>query len=225
MRSKLRRLLTLCLVAAVTYASSPRAVASDAGRARTPAGELTSAGRVLLDGSEAVNGVTFFSGSEVRTEEEASAVLGLGALGRAELRSQSALRLELGGGDVSASLGGGSVRLSKPEGVAAAVNAGSASVLADRDGAAVFTVRYDAGRTTVETQSGRVRLRLGEKEILVGAGERYTEGQGAGDDDDEGLTDRQKAGIILGIGGGIALILIILATTGDDDEPVISPSR
>lgn len=224
MKSILRQFLTLCLVAAVSYACSPHAVASDDGRARTPAGELASSGHVLLDGMEAVSGVSFFSGSEVRTDRDASAVLALGALGRAEIRPQSALRLGLGDRDVSASLGEGGVRLSKPEGVAAAVNTGSGLVAADREEAAVFTVRYEAGRTTVETQRGRVRLRLGEKEVLVAAGERCAEGEGTKDDDD-GLSDRKKAGIILAIAGGVAVFLIILAANGDDEDLVVSPSQ
>lgn len=217
MRSNPRRFLTLCLVAAVSYAYSSHAAAAGGGLMRTPAGELVTSGHVLLDGSEAVSGVTFFSGSEVRTGEDAGALLGLGALGRAELRPQSALGVGLGDGEVSASLGGGGVRLSKPEGVAASVATGSGSVVADREGAAVFTVKYEAGRTAVETQSGRVRLRLVGKEIPVTAGERYAEGQGA--EEDESLTGKQKAGIIAAIGGGIALLIILLATNGDEEPP------
>jgi ferric-dicitrate binding protein FerR (iron transport regulator) len=224
MRSNLRRSLTLCLVAAVSYACSPHAAATAGDLTRTPAGELVIYGHVLLDGFEAVSGVTFFSGSEVQTGAGAGAFLGLGALGRAELRPQSALRVGLGDDEVSATLGGGGVRLSKPEGVAACVATGSGSVVADREGAAVFTVKYEAGRTSVETQSGMVRLRLGGKEIVVGAGGRYAEGQGAGED--EVLTGKQKAGIIAAIGGGIALLIIILTTNGDEEPPpaLITPA-
>ncbi len=224
MKSSFRRFLTLCLVAVVSYTYSPHAVASESGRARTPVGELASSGHVLLDGMEAVSGVSFFSGSEVRTDKDASAVLSLGALGSAALQPQSALRVGTGDEDVSATLGEGGVRLSKPDGVATIVNTVGGFVAADREGEAVFTVKYEAGRTTVETQTGKVRLRLGEKEVVVGAGERYAEG-GAAKDDDDGMSDRKKAGIILAIGGGIAVLLIILAANGDDEQLVVSPSR
>ena len=220
----LRQSLALCLAALMLYAYSPRALAASDARGRGPAGDLTASGPVLLDGTEAVSGVTFFSGSEVKRGEDARAILGLGALARAEVLPQSTLRVSFGDEDVSASLGAGAVRLSKPEGVAAAVNTGSASVVADRDGAAVFTVSFEGGRTTVETRSGRVVLRAGGREVPVASGERYSEAQNPPDDDD-GLSNERKAALILGIGGAVALLIILITTLGDDNPPVISPSR
>lgn len=225
MSRSLRRSLSLCLAALVFYAYSPRAIVAHNAAGSGHVGDLSTFGRVLLDGAEAASGVTFFSGSEVRTGEESRAVLGLGSYGRAEVLPQSTLQVGFGDEGVSAALGAGGVRLSKPEGVPAAVTFGGGSVLAEREGAAVFTVSRDAGRTTVETQSGKVRLKLNGKEVVVASGERYSEGQDAQDAGNH-LSGKKKAGIILAVGGGIALLLIILAAVGDDDEDIIiSPSR
>ncbi|HYY94529.1 MAG TPA: hypothetical protein VE713_08425, partial [Pyrinomonadaceae bacterium] len=65
--------------------------AAPAAERPRPVGDLFTLGHVLLDGSDAASGTSFFSGSEIRTDEGARADLSLGASGRAELLPQSTL--------------------------------------------------------------------------------------------------------------------------------------
>lgn len=217
------RAIALFLAAAAWHLSPLAAAAAPEAKRLRPAGDLYASGRVLIDGTDAVSGTSFFSGSEVSTDEGSRAVLGLGPSGRAELLPRSSLVLDFGGDGVSGSLGAGVVRISKPEGIAATVATGDGSVVAEPGGLAVFTVRYDEGRTSVETQAGEVRLRLKGGEIKVAAGERYAEGQDAPSASNN-LSGKKKAGIFLAIGGAVALIAAIIAGNNDEEDVILKPS-
>jgi ferric-dicitrate binding protein FerR (iron transport regulator) len=214
-----RQCLALCLAAAVWHVSSLAAAVPEANRPGLT-GDLFTSGRVLLDGSEVVNGSSFFSGSEVRTEEGARALLGLGRSGRAELLPQSSLTVEFADEGVSCALGAGGLRFSKPAGATACVKTGGGSVTAGADADAVFTVRYEEGHTSVETQTGKVRLRLKDREVTVAAGESYAEGQDAPSASNS-LSGKKKAGIFVAIAGGITLLLLILIGNDNNEEPVV----
>lgn len=223
-----RRCLALCLAATVWHLSS--LAAPDAKRP-APTGDLFAYGQVLLDGSDAANGSSFFSGSEVKTGERARALLALGAQGRAELLPQSSLTVSFADEGVSCALGGGGVRFSKPAGGAFTVTTGGGFVRADPDAPAAFTVRYDEGRTFVETQSGRVRLHLKDRDVTVAAGQSYAERQNAPAASNS-LSGQKKAGIFIAIAGGFALLLLIIIGNGNNHEPpfvvlppILSPSR
>ena len=213
-----RRCIALCLAAAVWHASA-LAAAPELKRPRAT-GDLFTSGHVLLDGSDAVNGSSFFSGSEVRTDEGSRALLGLGTRGRAELLPRSSLSVEFVDDGVSCSLGGGGVRFSKPTGATASVKTGGGSVTAGADAPAAFTVRYGEGRTFVETKTGKVRLRLKERDVTIAEGESYTEGQDAPAASNS-LSGKKKAGIFIAIAGGVALLLIILTGNDDNEVPVV----
>lgn len=218
MKTNFRRLLALGLSAAVWHACSAAAFAApDAARLKA-AGDVSAVGPVFIDGAETMSGSTFFSGSEVLTGESGRAVLSLGAEGRAELLPRSSLKLGFGGGRVAGTLGGGVVRFSKPEGVSASVTTLDGTVAAAPEESAVFTVRHEAGGTTVEAETGRVTFGGGDKVVAVAAGERYTTGPQGQQSASNGLSNRQKAVIALGV-GGIITLLVIAFTAGEDEEP------
>lgn len=215
MKTNFRRLVALGLAAAVWHAGSLAALAAPGPERLKPAGDVSAVGQVLVDGAETLSGSTFFSGSEVLTGESARAVLSLGAEGRAELMSQSSLRLGFGEGQVTGTLGAGGVRFSKPPGVSASFTTADGIIVAGAEDTAVFKVRRDEGRTTVEAETGRVTFDGGGKVFRLEAGERYTAGQG-GPGASNGLTTRQKTVIALGVGG--LIVLLAIALTGGEDE-------
>jgi hypothetical protein len=217
MKTNFRRCLAFVLAAAVCQAYSISALAAPGPVRLKPAGDVSVAGPVFVNGESAQSGATFFSGGEVQTGEAARAVLGLGAEGRAELMPRSSMKLDFGGGHVAAALGSGGVRLSKPKGVSATVATPDGSASAGPEESAVFLLKFEEGRTTVEAESGRVTFRDGEKSVEVGAGGRYTNGQGQ-PGASHGLTGRQKAAIVFGVGGFIALLAVLLS--GDDEDEV-----
>lgn len=219
----IHRRVALCLAVALWHAYSPAAFAET--ERLVVAGDLSAYGRVLLDGSEVLTGTTFFPGSKITTDEEARAILGLGALGRVEVLPHSSLVLGFGESTVSGALDAGGVRLSKPAGVAATITTGGGSVVAEPKEPAVFTIWYEAGRTRVETQTGKVQLHLKDREVSLGAGEGYAEAQNAPAVSNS-LSGGKKAGTILAIGVVIALVVIIIAARGGDNNTlIVSPSR
>jgi ferric-dicitrate binding protein FerR (iron transport regulator) len=234
MFTKTRRVIAFFMAITLLHVYSLAAFAAPEAKSPKPMGDLSAVGTVLLDGAEAVSGITFFSGSEVRTAEKSKATISLGQFGRAELLPQTSLRLSYADAGVSGSLGGGVVRLSKPAEPSMTVATSDGSVVADAGEAAVFSVRYADGNTTVQTQSGKVRLLLKDKSVVVGAGDEYSTGAGdpAAAGGWHGWSKKKKLGLLFGIGGAIALILIIIeANDNDGDEgnttptPNVSPSR
>jgi hypothetical protein len=230
MKTNFRRCLALGLAAALWHAYSISAPAAPVPVRLKPAGDVSAAGPVFVNGEPTQSGATFFSGGEVQTGEAARAVLGLGAEGRAELMPRSSLKLDFGDGHVAAALGSGGVRLSKPKGVSATVATADGSASAGPEESAVFLLKFEEGRTTVEAESGRVTFRSGEKAVEVGAGGRYTSGQEK-PGTSHSLTGRQKAAIVFGVGGFIALLAVLLS--GDDEVeppedvpcvPIVSPT-
>jgi hypothetical protein len=61
--------------------------------AKAPSGELSLAGKVMVNGETAVSGVTVFSESVITTGEESNATVNLSRLGRVELLPTSNLKL------------------------------------------------------------------------------------------------------------------------------------
>jgi hypothetical protein len=222
MKTNFRRCLAFGLAAALWHACSLTAPAAPGPVRLKPAGDVSVAGPVFVNGEAAQSGATFFSGGEVQTGEGARAVLSLGAEGRAELMPRSSLKLDFGDGHVAAALGSGGVRLSKPKGVSATVATPDGSASAGPEESAVFLLKLEEGRATVEAESGRVTFRSGEKAVEVGAGGRYTSGQekpGAS----HSLTGRQKAAIAFGVGGFVALLAVLLSGEDGDELPEEEP--
>jgi hypothetical protein len=85
---------------------------------------------------------------------------------------------------------------------------------------AVFTVTVDACSTTVMVKSGQVEVRSGGYVRTVSSGERISTEAGPSPSPmpPQPLSNRKKAGLFLGIGGAVAVLLIVL--TGDDKTPV-----
>ncbi len=216
MKTNSRRCLAFVLAAAVCHAYSISALAAPVRL--KPAGDVSVAGPVFVNGESAQSGATFFSGGEVQTGEAARAVLGLGAEGRAELMPRSSMKLDFGDGHVAAALGSGGVRLSKPKGVSATVATPDGSASAGPEESAVFLLKFEEGRTTVEAESGRVLFRNGARAVEVGAGGRYTNGQEKPEASNS-LTGRQKAAIAFGVGGFIALLAVLLSGDDEDELP------
>jgi ferric-dicitrate binding protein FerR (iron transport regulator) len=209
-----KRVAALLLTATLVNLSSPAILASPA-----PAvGEVVMAGALTVGGSHAVSGRTFFSGETFATDSDSSSALSLGNKARLELSGATVLKIDFDHSGLAGSLDTGGARLFVPEGVASSVNTADASVSSDESGPAVFGVKVSTEGTTVSVQVGRVEMRAGGVARVVVAGEVFsatrdgTPRPGAANN----LSQRQKVGIVLGIGAALAAIIIAIAGRGDD---------
>jgi ferric-dicitrate binding protein FerR (iron transport regulator) len=212
-----RRAAGLLLTATLLNLSSPATLASPA----EAVGEVVIAAALNVGGSPAVSGQTFFSGETFTAGPNSLAALSLGNKARLELSGSTVLKIDFDEAGLAGSLDAGGARLFVPEGVASSVNTAEASVRSDGGEPAVFGVKVSAEGTTVSVEAGRVELLAGGVARTVGAGEVFT-ATGGGVPQPGGannLSERQKVGIVLGIGAALAAIIIAITGRGDDVEP------
>ncbi len=223
-----RTTLAICLAIAVCCAQTTVGLASPASaeKERSTANLVDVRGHVWVNGEETIAGQTIFSGSEMQSDRNSGAVVSLGARGRAEVLPQSELKFDFGATTIAWTLARGGIRLAAPQGVTASVTTSECVVVSELKEVAVFTVKTGAHRTDISAQAGSVIIQTSDRTVRIGAGEQYTVGQGTPGASPAGnsLTEREKWGIALGIGGAVALILIIIAARDDDEVIFQSPT-
>lgn len=210
--------ITCCVVFALLNAYTLTALASPAAVA--PRGDLSTHGRVLLNGQEAISGTSVFPSSSVSTGHDSTAVIRLADLGHVTLLADTDFRLDYDASRLAGSLGGGRAEVSSVKGASADVAAGDLRVVSDPAEATAFSLKTAGGVTVVNALRGRVFVESGGRRVPVAAGEFFSTGMAApagqqspqDDDDDDG---RKIAFLLLGIGGVVAAIVYVV--TRDDD--------
>jgi len=220
----LRRAVALAAAAALLNISG--AARASHAPARAAAGQVAAAEGLTVDGSPAVAGQTFFNGSAFQTGEGSAASLALGNLARVQMFAATALRLDFDAESLGGSLGAGAARVFVPQGVAASLSTADASVLSDAAaGPALFSVRVTGEGTKLSVESGRVEMRAGGRALTAVAGQSLYAAGGsapqAAPPQGNGMSDKKKAGIILGVAAAFAAILLIVA--GQDQEVETPP--
>jgi hypothetical protein len=229
-----RRLVAIWLAAAVLCLPLSQTLKAGESTGMKPSGGLTTRGVSRIDGMEAISGETIFSGSNITTEQNATATVSLGKLGRVEILSDSGLWLDFGETGVTGTLATGGVDVSLPAGVPGAVTTGEASVIANGNEPALFSVTTRDDETIVTAQAGQVQVRAFGKTQQLTAGQTASAGHSALNLNPsqpqipgaQNLSGRAKAGIIAGIGGAIAIVWWAIARNDNNNctPVVISPS-
>lgn len=179
----------------------------------TPAaiiGTLTVGGVVKVNGSPAVSGQTLFSGSGIITSAESESTLDLQNQVRLKLERETSVKIESSKTDLSAALDLGAMRVLIPTSVKAGISTPDAVITSDPNQAAAFSVLVDACNTTLSVQTGRVQIHSGNNVVSLSAGESYSTGGGPQAPGGHSLTGRKKAGLVIGIGGAVAILLLVL---------------
>lgn len=139
--------------------------------------QLSSSGAVTLNGMNAPNGATVFSGSGVKTTETSTATLSLGAT-QVALAQASDFTLAVEGTTLGGQLRAGRVNIVAPAGVAVKIMTADGPVVADGKEATNLTIDVTNGKTFVKsnrslisqaTQDGVVRDRTVSQDIDVNA--------------------------------------------------------
>lgn len=192
-----------------------------------PLGELAALGQVSVDGVPAKSGTTIFSGNLIRTEERSGAIIGLGQLGRMELRPQTSLRLSFDRTGFVGQLETGSLRISLPAKSSARIMARNMLSVASSEAASLFTIEAGEGRTRVATQAGCIEVSTNEGTQKVCAGEEAT--FGAGDGDTLARTGRSQnpghtgngrlLGFVIALSGVLTAIVLIISLSPREQPP------
>jgi hypothetical protein len=116
--------------------------------------QLSSSGAVTLNGMNAPDGATVFSGSGVKTTETSTATLSLGTT-QVALAQSSDFTLAVEGTTLGGQLRAGRASIVAPAGVAVKIVTADGPVLADGREATNLTIDVTAGKTRVETSGSR----------------------------------------------------------------------
>lgn len=214
-----RRLFALLAAAALLNAAGP-ARAGGRAPAPAPAGQVSHAAGLAVDGLPAVAGQAVFSGSSFDTAGDSRGLLELGNRALVELSGGTSLVLDFDDASVGGSLGAGVARLSVPRDVAVSLKTADASVVTDQSAPALFSLHVSAEGTTLSVRAGRVEMRAGGVSRSAGAGESLRSAQGSQPAPAQGnsLSGRKRAGIFVGIGVALAAILLVIAGRDDEEE-------
>lgn len=185
----------------------------------TPAiGTVRAIGVVQINGSPVISGQTLFSGSSIRTSTESDSTLNLDNLARLGIEAETSLTLESSKLGLSASIDEGAVCALVPGGVQAGIITADASITTDASQPAAFTLQVDSCSTTVSVQTGQVKIRSANYERSLLAGETLSTGDAQlPPGTRNNLSNGKKVGLVIGIGGAIAILLIALTR----QEPVV----
>ena len=191
-------------------AAEPRASAPAARHA----GEVTLANGVNVNGSPAVRGQTFFSGSRFVAAPESSTLLSLDNLARLGLSQEAALRLDFDGGRLGGALEAGALRVYAPRGVAADFSTADALVETDAREPVSFGLRAARGFTEVSVQSGALEVRVSGAPRRLKAGESYTT---APDPlPRRSPSGRKRAGLFVALAAAVAAVALVIAGRGEE---------
>jgi len=218
-RYRFQRLLAFCLALLILNMYSTVISAEPAQQPPLTA-ELSAFGRVSVNGAPATSGATIFTNSTLVTDDNSSAIINLGRLGRIEYLSKSVSTLSFAETSATATLDAGFARVLKPQGVSTSIITKEVTVLAGSGEPALFTVSLENGRTSVAVQQGHVELRTGRGTKQLAAGQQAAINQG-GEATIQGRNSSgsgRHPGILLAIGAAIAVIAIVLGARGGSNN-------
>jgi hypothetical protein len=223
-----RKPIAACVAVAVLSVYSMVVLAAPGLKA---SGELSVSGQVTVNGEKVISGGTLFSDSTINTANQSSASVSISKLGRVELSPNSSLRLSFADNSLTGILETGSASISTLAGITVNIVTKDGTVVVDGSQATSFTVNASRGRTSLATQTGLAQLRSGGSIKQVAAGESATAGtpNPQGDKDDEGLSGRSMAILLLAVGGAVAAVIYAAVHNNDlnfgGSVTVVSPTK
>ncbi len=235
MTALFRKALSVILM--VTVGSSYCLITSTAFAQVSPklAGQLSVRGQVTFNGINAISGATIFSGSQVKTEADGSAIISLGRMGQIDLGPNTELTLRLDAGMIGGHLRSGYATISAATGVGINLATADGIAVANGNQSSVLTVDMTSGNTRVASIRSEVRVTTGNQIEIIAAGQEVSVGTqtnqkgtpcecydrngkktGDGKFNDRGICeckDQPAAGVLLGAGGisagALATLLIV----------------
>ncbi len=222
-RNRAKRLqpIIACCLALAVMALYDKPVLASFDERLLPAGEITSAGLVLLDGVPTISGQTFFSGGTFNTGQNSFSIITLNNLGRIELSDATTLNLSFSNSGITGALATGRIRIASRAGVLTRLMASDVELLTDSDQFTLFEVRREKDGITVSVEQGRLKAVRGEDAQPIQAGEIFSSGSESSSQaaSQQNLSRAGKIGLALGVGGAITLIAFIISGSSENQPP------
>jgi len=178
-------------------------------------------GSVTIDGVKGTSGQTLFRGSHIVTSADSESIIDLGKLTRLRLLPETDFTLDFSSESIWSTLGNGALRVFIPAGIPLSIKTAGGELRTDPSQPSEFLVQVDDENTRVSVRMGRVELSSKENLNTVSGGEVFTTASGSqtGSEEDEGLSNRQKIGILAAIGAAAAILVIVLRGREKVEEP------
>jgi ferric-dicitrate binding protein FerR (iron transport regulator) len=213
-----RRFIALSVAMGILNLSALGVLANSPNRAES-LGTIQVSGGVKVDDVPAISGLTITSGSHIVTSSGSSSILQLGSLTRFLLSEQSELALDFSADSISGTLQSGGLHVFVPANRALTLSTPTAVIATDGSEMVAVNVQLADGVTSVTVEKGRVELRSGNSKRMLVAGERLSSRESGSTPPipQQNLSQAKRLGILAGIGGGLAILLIAL-TLGDHED-------
>lgn len=182
---------------------------------------------VTVDGVRAASGRSVMSPSEIATPADATAKIAFARTGTVTIAPNSSMNLTFVDSSIAGDLATGEITLETVP--------NTALNIFTRDGAVWTPNRGEKNTVRITVQNGATRISVIDGQIMfnkvvVSAGESFPKSSGGSssaddndDDDDSGVSPLLIAGIIGGVAA--AVIIALTVSSGDDENPVVSPTR
>ncbi|HEV7682838.1 MAG TPA: FecR domain-containing protein [Pyrinomonadaceae bacterium] len=213
-----RRLIALSVAIGVLNLSALGVSANSPNRAE-PLGTIQVNGDVTVDNVPALSGLTITSGSHIVTSSGSSSILDLGNLTRFLLSEQTELALDFSAENISGTLQSGGLHVFVPVNRALTLNTPTAVIATDGSEMVAINIQLIDGDTRISVEQGRVELRSGNSKRSLVAGETVSnaESRSSLPIPQQNLSQGKRIGILAGIGGGLAILLLAI-TLGDAED-------
>ena len=233
-KTKTGQFAAVFLIVAVFFtAVSPQILSAQSKRL---VGELTvtkngstaaSDGFVTIDGVRAASGRSVMSPSEIVTPPDATAKILLGQTGAVTVAPNSTLSLTFVDSSIAGDLTTGEVTLETVP--------NTALNIFTKEGGVWTPNRNEKNTVKISVQNGTTRITVLEGQVMfnqvfVSAGETFpklTSGDDQTSPDSASSSDGISPLLIVGILGavGAAVLIALTVSSGDDNNPVVSPTR
>lgn len=214
----LRRLIALSVAMGVLNLSAVGVFANSPNRAGS-LGTIQVTGGVTINDVPAISGLTVSSGSHIVTSDGSSSILELGNLTRLSLSEKTELALDFSDKSISGTLQKGGLHVFLPVDRALTLSTPTGVIATDGSEMVAVNIQLANGNTRISVEKGRVELRSGNSKRSVVAGETLSNAESRSTlaIPQQNLSQAQRIGILAGIGGGLAILLLAL-TLGDAED-------
>lgn len=189
---------------------------------------LSSTGHIMVEGTVRVNstparsGQTLFSGSTISTDEDSQSLIDFANSARLRVNPETSLTVGFSDNSFTGSLFNGSLDYVSPAGARTEIATAEGTIVANTAQRSQFRVQVVDGTTYLTVTTGSVSLKNSGKVRTVSAGESASTGPNAVPPQQNNMSGKKKAGLII-LFGGIAGVIIWLIVR-DDDCKVFSPA-
>lgn len=213
-----RRLIALSVAMGVLNLSALGVFANSPGRAES-LGTLQVSGGVTVNDVPALSGLTVASGSHIVTSGGSSSILELGNRTRMLLAAQTELALDFSDKSISGTLQKGGLHVFLPANRTLTLSTPTAVIATDGSEMVAVNIQLADGASSITVEQGWVELRSGNSKRTLMAGETLSNAVNSSTlpIPQQNLSQTKRIGILAGIGGGLAILLIAL-TLGDHED-------